>query len=340
MHGSWLASWSVDWDPSVVVRLTGLLSGYLTPRAVQVAAEFGIGELLRAGPRSAAELAASSQTDAAMLEQVLQVLVSAEVVTYDNGAYGPTALSDHLVLFDQPFTGEESWRCWTELATAVRTGESPFQRLFGKTMFEYLDDHPDKRERWNLWNTTTVSSWLQPLIAALRVEPGETVIDVGGGEGALLASVLTANPETSGVLVDLPEVVKGAPPLLAAAGVADRCRIQGGDAFTSVPGDGDVYIVSRVLFNWSDLDAVRLLRSVRLAMPPGARLYIIENLAPDDRLGVFAANSLRLSLLLDSRHHNERDMRAICEAAGLSVTAVTAPPAGSMFALVEATRGL
>jgi SAM-dependent methyltransferase len=326
----------VDWDPTVVIRLTRLVSGYQTPRAIQVAAELGVGELLRDGPRSIVELAAATRTNPTMLERLLQVLATAEVVVYENGSYGPTSLSDHLVLLDQPLTGEEAWRCWTELATAVETGESPFVRVYGKTMFEYLDDHPEKNERWNLWNTMTVSAWLEPLIPELRIEPGETLIDVGGGEGALLAAVLTANPGVSGVLVDLPEVVKGAPPLLRAAGVEDRCRIQGGDAFASVPAGGDVYVVSRVLFNWSDDDAVRLLRSVRRAMSPRARLYIIENLVPDDRLGNFAANNLGLSLLLSSRHHSERDMRAICEAARLSVTAVKGSLGGSMFALVEA----
>jgi hypothetical protein len=127
-----MSSDSFGWDPSVVVRLTMLLSGFATPRAVQVAAGLGIGELLRDGARSTAELADATRTNPTVLEQLLQVLVAADVVLYENGSYRSTALSDHLALFDQPFTGEEVWRCWTELPAALHTGKPPFERLYGK----------------------------------------------------------------------------------------------------------------------------------------------------------------------------------------------------------------
>jgi hypothetical protein len=329
----------VEYNPTVVGQLTLILSSYQVPRAIQVAAHLGIGGLLRARARSAVELAASTGTDSTVLDRVLQVLVAAQVVTYEDGQYGRTALSDHLELFDQPFFGDEAWRCWGELASVVVSGESPFERLYGQSLFDYLNHDPDERDRWNMWNTLTAAAWLQPLIPAIRVAPGETLVDVGGGEGALLAAVLEANPQTSGVLVDLPEVVERAGALLRAQGVEDRCRIEGGDAFVAVPPGADVYLVSRVLFNWSDDEATRLLQSVRGAMSARSRLYIIENVVGDEGLGRFAANNLHLFVVFNSHHHTERQLRDICQAAGLSIVEVHAPPTGSLFSLIEAVVG-
>lgn len=326
----------MELDAAATAKLTTLMSSYLTTRALQVAIRLGVGRLVSGGPRSAAEIAAETSTDPRMLDHLLQVLAAAEVLTFDDGRYGPTTLSEHLDLFDQPLTGDEAWRCATELEQAVRTGRAPFPELFGAPMFEYLAARPQANRRWNAWNSITVSAWLTALVPLLEVVPGETVVDVGGGEGALLAMILNHSPEARGVLFDLPDAVVGASGVLGAAGVADRCEVVAGDAFAEVPSGGDVYLLSRVLFNWSDADAVRLLRAVAAAMSSTSRLCVIENLV-GSRLGALAPNNLRLALLFDSRHHSETDMRDLCEQAGLEVANV-ASTSESMFAVVTARR--
>src|SRR5690606_23268220 len=166
-----------------------------------------------------------------------------------------------------------AWRrqAWSGLVESVRTGESAFERVFGPA-FEHFRDHPGHGEVLNDAMTSVSTAFVWPAVRDHDFTPYRTVVDVGGGHGAMLAAVLSAHPEGRGVLFDLPHVIEGAGGPLAAAGVADRCELVGGDFFTAVPPGGDAYLLSNIVHDWGDDDAVRILAYCRRAMRDGGRV--------------------------------------------------------------------
>jgi hypothetical protein len=174
--------------------------------------------------------------------------------------------------------------------------------------------------------------------------PG-TVVDVGGGDGGLLARVLTRYPETRGVLVDLPEAIEKAKARLGPSGHADRVEYAAGSFFDpgAVPTGGDVYTLSRILHNWNDAAAVQILRRVREAAPRSARLFVFEYLVQDpsaasDSAGEAAdadepgagtalnAIDLLMLVMLEGYERTADQYRALLAEAGFEVRAIHAPP--------------
>src|SRR5690606_22212770 len=140
-------------------------------------------------------------------------------------------------------------RAWSGLADAVRTGESAFERAFGPA-FAYFRDHPEAGEVLNDAMTSVSSALVWPAVREHDFSPYGTIVDVGGGHGALLARILAAHPKSNGVLFDLPHVIEGAGEPLARAGVMDRCVLMGGDFFTMVPPGGDAYLLCNIVHDW------------------------------------------------------------------------------------------
>jgi len=268
-------------DPSSVVKLTMLISASWLARAVQVAAKLKLGEILTNGPLGIDEIARRSSTNRIALQRMLRFLAEHEIVQeVEDGVFGPTILADHLRYIDHPGSGDDSWSTWGGMLEALRTGRPAFEVVHGGGFFERLTKDPEQERNWNDWNTVTARAWLPPIVDALQLKGDETVIDVGGGQGNLLAELLHRLPGCRGVLLDLQSVVSGAEHVLAERGVAGRCQIVAGDAFRKVPRDGDVYVLCRVLFNWDRPHRLQLLQRCREAMPPNARLLIVELTMP------------------------------------------------------------
>jgi hypothetical protein len=153
------------------------------------------------------------------------------------------------------------------------------------------------------------------------------VVDVGGGQGALLAAILAANPQARGVLFDLPHVVAGAAPQLRAAGVADRCEVVGGSFFETVPAGGDVYLLRAVVHDWDDAQATAILRACRRAMDPAARLLLVERvIAPGNTPDPNRFSDLNMLVMLGGQERTATEFAALYQAAGLRLTRVLPLP--------------
>ena len=167
-------------------------------------------------------------------------------------------------------------------------------------------------------------------------EPGAAplVVDVGGGRGALLAGILKAHPGVRGIVFDQPHVVAGARETLAAAGVADRCAVEGGDFFQTVPA-GDAYILKNVIHDWDDARATTILRHCRGAIGPNGKLLLVELLLPPRNTPSFAhwADLEMLVMTEGGRERTETEYAALYTAAGFRLSRVV--PTESAFAIVE-----
>lgn len=303
-------------------QIARLANAFHISRAIQVAARLDLGRLLEDGPKTVQELARETETDPPTLDRFLRFLVQLEVVEeVDGERFGPTPLSEVLHLIDNVAQGDEAWAAWSLLPETLRSGESAFPKAHGVSFYDYVAQHPKQRDHWDEWNARIGRSQFPILARRLNLEEGETVVDIGGGRGDLLAEILQAHPGSRGILVDLPDVVAEAPRVLREAGVEDRCRIVPGSAFEPLPNDGDLYLLTRVLMNWADKPVVKILTRCREAMAEDNRLLIVETLMPErdhPRRTYMAGHDLNLLLLWGGRHRTPDEMKRLLEQAGLT----------------------
>jgi SAM-dependent methyltransferase len=332
-------------DRERATALRAMLGGFRLAQAVAVAAELRVADRLAGGPVPSEDLARAVGADADALYRLLRALAAEGIFTESPpGTFGLTPLAEPLRA-DHPqsvrpqarlVAQEFWWGAWGHLLEAVRTGGVAFERIHGAPLFAYLDAHPDAAGIFDGAMSGT-SPWKAALAAAYDFAPVRLVVDVGGGQGALLAAVLRAHPHLRGVLFDTPAVVAGARRFLDAAGLADRCRIVGGDFFASVPEGGDAYLLSQVLHDWDDERAAAILRSCHRAARPGARLIVVEQLLPPgDTPHRGKLLDLQLLVMLGGRERTEAEYRRLFTAAGFEST--SARPLGPELSVLEGIR--
>jgi hypothetical protein len=191
------------------------------------------------------------------------------------------SVRDQAILFGKPYV----LAAWGNLEHSIRTGENAFTALNGEDVWTWRSRDPKEASAFNRAMASASAPVGPALAAAYDFDAIETLADIGGGSGTLLASVLAAHPRLRGILFDQPAVVAEAAPILEHAGVADRTEVVGGDFFASVPA-ADAYVMKAILHDWSDADSVRILRTIRSAAGPTVRLLIVERVlgGPNDDL--------------------------------------------------------
>lgn len=226
------------------------------------------------------------------------------------------------------FMGRVGMKNWALLPDVVRDGRTAIELATGQKPFAYLTGDPEVADRFNRGMTAVSNVAVDAFLAAYPLHGVDTLVDVGGGHGRLLAGALRLSADRQGILFDLPQVVEGAEAVLAQYGVKARCRVVGGDFFESVPEGGDLYVMKAIVHDWDDADARRILATVRRAMKPGARLALLETVVPD-------ANKKHFAKLLDiemmvhagGRERTREEYAALAADAGLRLQRVV-PTAG------------
>jgi hypothetical protein len=279
--------------PEQLQELFRLMSGYRVSQALYVAATLGIADRLKDGPQSSDALAEATGTHAGALYRLLRFLAGAGVVHEVAprhfaltplgaglradlpGSLRPAAL----MLLDTAH-----WPAWGQLLHSVRTGETAFARVHGKGFFDYLAGHSEAAATFHRAMASNMAQSGSAITRAYDFAGIRRLVDVGGGQGVLLATILRAHPAMRGVLFDQPEVVVGARATLEAQGVADRCEVVGGDFFDAVPPGGDAYLLRQVVHDWDDARAATILANCRRAIQGPGRLLVVERVvAPDYR---------------------------------------------------------
>jgi hypothetical protein len=321
-----------------------LILGAWVSQAIQAAAQLRVADALASGPLPLEDLARRVGADPEALGRLLRALISRGIFRQDRrGRYALNALADTL-RSDSPvsmaaaakFYGSPQHReHWSMLVDSIRSGRASIPVLRGKEFFEYLDDEPELAQLFND-TMTNISDMAQESVVTAYPFTNETIVDVGGGHGRLLAAVLAANPDAQGVLYDLPQVVANAPALLARTGVASRVHVEGGSFFEKVPAGGDVYLLKLVIHDWPDDEAVTILRNVRDAAGPGSRVVLVEGVIPDhDRDFIGKWVDLEMLLGANGRERSAVEYRELLRRSGLEMTRVV--QTASPFSLIEAT---
>ncbi len=304
-----------DRPPEAV--LWDVLRGSLVTKALGAVTDAGVPAALADGPRPVAELTGDPDT----LHRLLRALASDGIFRETEPGVFEHTESSRLLLapgwseFAHLFGGVFFEA--TEDLDASLSG-SPFARRFGTGFWEWLADHPAERATFDL---AMAGERLRPAerLAALEWRDGEVVVDVGGGNGALLSELIARRPELRGIVLDLPETVRDE------AALGDRIEFAAGSFFDSVP-TGDAYVLSGILHDWPDDDAARILRTIRTAAPAHARLLINESvIAPGNEPQGAKWLDLLMLVLAGGRERDAQQWQELLEGAGFQVETLENP---------------
>lgn len=331
--------------PPPAVVLTQMAFGALLTQGLYVAARLGIADLLAAGPRPVAELAAETETHERSLYRVLRSLAGAGVFAeVAPKTFGLTPMAE-LLRADAPgsmrngiiFMGEEwHFNVWSNMLHSVRTGAPSWGRTHGAEVFEYFAANPAHAEIFNDAMTDMSVGTAPAVVEAYDFGGFGTLADIAGGHGYLLAQILKANPSLSGVLFDVAPVVEGAAALLKREGVSERVRSVAGDFFRGVPR-ADAYIMKHIIHDWDDERAALILRNINEAMGPEGRVLIVETIVPEGNEPHYS-KVLDLEMLTSPGgiERTAEEYAALLAAAGLKLSRII--PTRSPFSIVEAVR--
>lgn len=321
--------------------VTRIVRGAWVTLCLRAAVELGLPEAMDA-PQDVETLAGRVGADPDALLRLLRAIADADLMKPDDaGRWSLSARGEHLRR-DHP-SGLASvllataWgpklHTWERMADAVRTGQGMFEEVNGLPMWEALAREPEAETDFNASMARRGTGQAASIIAACDLAEVGVIVDVGGGNGAMLEALLTREPRLRGVVADRPEVAREAEERMAAAGLADRCSAVAADFFAAVPQGGDAYVLSSILHDWEDEDCVRILRVVRDAMAPGARLWIVEKvLDPDPPRSAQAQAELHLvdlhmMVLFGARERTSAEYAALLAEAGFDPPVVHAPDA-------------
>jgi len=311
--------------------LLDMLYSFEVSRAICVAAELDVAELLAEGPRTVDELGAATGTQPPLLFRLLRALASCGVFEQrDDGRFAMTALAEPLRrdaaggsiygyarYVGQPFVQ----RPWEHLSLTLRTGQPAFERMFDASLFEHLASNPQAAERFNDAMSSHTTHDALAVVGAYAFPEAGTIVDVAGGHGALIEAILNETPAAAGILFDQPQVITGARDRLGDSAVADRCQFVSGDMFQSVPGGGDVYILKRTLHDWDDDHARVVLENCREAMRPGGRILVVEMIidpGPGGHMAKFY--DLMMLVIMGGRERTESEFGQLFASAGLKLS--------------------
>jgi O-methyltransferase/methyltransferase family protein len=318
-----------------------MATGYWLSQAIYVGAKLGIADLLENGPQSSIALAAATQSDARSLFRVLRALASAGILlqveedtfALDRIGY---ALRSNVIgsLRATVITiGEIHYHACGELLHSVRTGSPAFNRVFGANLFEYLQQNPEAGVTFNQGMTDLASLLVNAVLLAYDFSGITSIVDVGGGEGEFLLSILELHPEMSGIVFDLP----GGPcSTESSSDGAERCSHVAGNFFDSVPEGAEAYMLCGVVHDWSDESAVMILRNCRKAMPKNGRVLIVETIVPETNSPSFSKLlDINMMVMTTGRERTRSEFHTLIEAADLRITRVI--PTLAPQSIIEST---
>lgn len=331
--------------PTTAMQVMDKLFSFWVPKAVAIVAEYGIADLLQEGPRAAAQIAREVGVHEDSLYRMMRGLTThGFFVEVEPGVFSNTPQTDILrtnhpnsIRWVAMHAGQETnYAVVAHLHDAIKTGEPQFERVYGTSHFELLEQRPDLGEAFNQSMVTLTKMITPPLLSAFDFSRYRCLVDVGGGYGIMLAEILDKHPHLKGVLFDMPHVVSGAPKYLADHGVADRCEVVGGNFFEGVPSGGDAYLLKHIVHGFPEEQALQILKQCRNVMEVGAKVILIERVTDENQP---RPDALYLDMLMlamsGGRERTVKEYAELLEKAGFRLKRVV--PTASPASVIEAT---
>jgi orsellinic acid C2-O-methyltransferase len=325
--------------------LQQLIFGYFPSAVLSVAARLRIPDLVAAGPKSSDELAADTDTDPPSLYRLLRALAYLGILEEteprhfgltDMGELLRSDVPDSMWATTQLFCGEHVWRAWGDLMSGVETGRPSYERGIVAEPFE----NPEGSRNFNQAMSEGTLREAPAIIGTYDFTRFSTLVDIGGGDGALLASILAATPELHGTLFDTVPGLAESGERLRTAGVEDRCDVVEGDFFESVPEGADAYMMKSVIHDWDDEKCITILSNCRRAMKADGTVLIVEPVVPETVKPSFALLGVMMSdlnMLVNTggKERTNEEFASLLRAADLEPGAVRRVPKPSTLSVIE-----
>lgn len=329
------------------VQMTEFHSGLRMALLLSVLAELGIADELGEGPLPVEEIAERTEAHVDGLYRALRAVASKGVFTeVEPRVFGLNEVAQTLRTGVQGsmrdifrLQGQQFMlHAYADIGHSVRTGEPAFEHVHGTGLFSYLGERPEMSDLFSRAMGNAARQVQRAAIDVYDLSGVRCLVDVGGAHGHLVSAILSRYPQMSGVVFDRPEVVPGAAKVLAEAGVADRAELVGGDYLESVPAGADAYVISHVLHQLSDSEAVTVLRNIRSAMDPAGQVVILDPVLPEGDTphpGKFM--DITMMALTAGRDRTEAELGAVLAEAGLRLveTIALAAPSSVAVAVVK-----
>ncbi|MBB5153127.1 methyltransferase [Saccharopolyspora phatthalungensis] len=330
-------------------KLVQLACGHMAAQAVAAGVRLGLVDLIGDSQRRAADLARECGADPQATTRLLRALAALELLVENRpgsfsltpaGALLRTDRPDSLHSLVRMVTCPATMRSWDGLADSVRTGKTSFDAVFGTDFFSYLKENPELSAEFNAAMGQGTHATIADILSHYDFGGFATVVDVGGGDGTLLAAILRKHSSLRGILFDTPEGLGRAGESLGREGVEDRCALDAGDFFDSVPDGGDLYLLKNVVHDWDDGRATVILRNCRRAVPESGRVLLVEVVLPATVASstgpINYLSDLDMLVNLGGRERTRADFEDLCRLAGLTLTRILPLPPPSPFSLIEA----
>lgn len=320
-------------QPPLHSQLLTMASGYWLSQCIYVAAKLGIADYLKEKPLSCADLAEATQSDSSCLYRLLRALASAGIfMETEPQHFALTPLAEYLrsdvnrsMRATVIMLGEkEHYQAWGDLLHSIQTGEPAFEHCFGMGVFEYFQHHPAAAEIFAQSMNSFSSFDVAAVSAVYDFSEFQTLVDVGGGYGEMLATLLQQYPHSQGILFDEKYVIDHCQPTLKRHNIAHRCQAVSGNFFDEVPSGGDAYLLKHIIHDWDDQRAITILRNCCRAMPNHSKILVMEMVVP-------SGNTPSLSKMMDlnmlvmtpgGKERTEAEFYSIFEQAGLQLTRI------------------
>jgi hypothetical protein len=321
--------------PSHAVVLQ-MLTGRWVSSAIATVARFGIADLLESGPRRASELARLTGTNEDALYRLLRATASLGIFTeLEDGRFDQTPLSEPLRSDANPclrnmammFLDDWFTRNWSELPWSVQTGRSAAYKVFGQSPWEVFRDQPDQAVNFNNAMTDMSQADSPAIAAAYDFSQFEHIVDIGGGLGLLLASVLQSAPALRGTLFEIPQGAEHAEAAPILKPYTSRCRIQAGNFLESVTAGADAYMMKHIIHDWDDELAKKILSNCREAVAPRGKLLVIDQVVgPRNQPGLAKLMDLEMLVNPGGLERTEEQWRQLFAASGFRLAQIIRTP--------------
>ena len=323
--------------------LTDMIVAYRMSQLIYVAARLGIADLLQDGPQSSEVLATQVGVHPHALYRILRALANNGIFVESADRHFSltplaeplrTEASDSVRGFAMMQNMEPRWCAWGNLLYSVQTGQSAFEHVHGMSNWAYYVSQPDILEQFNEGMAELTQQAAPGIVAAYDFTGSQTVVDIGGGRGHLIAKILELNPQLRGVLMEVPALIEEAQQVLDNAGVAGRCDCMAGDYLTALPEGGDVYILKSIIHGMTEEKALQLLRNCRQRMAASGRLLVIQVIVPpwDTPARIKTGDILHL-ISGGGQERTEDEYRDLFDAAGFRLANVYPTP--TAFSILE-----
>ena len=326
------------------VQVVQMAGAHVISQAIWASAELGIADHLKDGPRSSDEIAQATRMHPPSLYRLMRSMAGFGFFVEEDGKRFSLTPLGAALQSDAPGNARSTvrhvaglimWKAFGEFLHSVKTGETAMKKAFGLPLFDYLDTDP---EQATLFNEAMIGfhGVEPPAVAAAYDFSGiRKLVDVGGGTGNLLTTILLANPELKGMLYDQPHVTAEARRRIEMKGLSERCEVTEGSFFESVPSGGDAYMLSHIIHDWDEPRCLQILRNCRDAMGGQGRLLLVEMVIPpgnDFHSGKYF--DLIMLAFAGGEERTEKEYATLFAKAGFNLTRVV--PTQSPVSVIEA----